>query len=418
MSICGLDFGTSNTTLGTIAGAAPVLAALEETQTAIPSAIFYEADGGVRIGRRAVDAYVEGVPGRLLRSLKSVLGTSLIDETTRLGRERISFRDVIAAYVGAIKRRAEQATGRQLSHVVHGRPVHFVDNAPEADRKAEDTLRGIAKGIGFEEVTFQFEPIAAALDYERQIASEELALIADIGGGTSDFSIVRLGPERHGKADRASDILANDGVRIGGTDFDRQLSLGVVMPLFGFGSAMKRAGLDVPSSYFHDLATWSSINRMYEPRVLADIRQVRQEAAEPELLDRLMRVVQEQRGHTLAMEVEDAKIALSEQRRSQIPLEWIEPGLNASIARPDLVSHTKQLADRIAARIKNCLVQAGLTSGAIDAVFLTGGSVKLAHVHKAITKALPSARIVEGDIFGAVGKGLTLEALRRYGPKS
>jgi hypothetical chaperone protein len=416
MSICGLDFGTSNTTLGTIDGAAPVLAALEETHTAIPSAIFYEADGGVRIGRRAVDAYVEGVPGRLLRSLKSVLGTSLIDETTRLGRERISFRDVIAAYVGAIKRRAEQATGRQLTHVVHGRPVHFVDNAPDADRKAEDTLRGIAKSIGFEEVTFQFEPIAAALDYERQIASEELALIADIGGGTSDFSIVRLGSERHGKADRADDILANDGVRIGGTDFDRQLSLGVVMPLFGFGSAMKRQGLDVPSSYFHDLATWSSINRMYEPRVLADIRQVRQEAAEPELLDRLMRVVQEQRGHTLAMEVEDAKIALSEQRRSQIPLEWIEPGLNASIARPDLVSNTKQLADRIAARIKNCLVQAGLTSGAIDAVFLTGGSVKLAHVHKAITKSVPSARIVEGDIFGAVGKGLTLEALRRYGP--
>jgi len=416
MSICGLDFGTSNTTLGTIDVTAPVLAALEETQTTIPSAIFYEADGGVRIGRRAVDAYVEGVPGRLLRSLKSVLGTSLIDETTRLGRERISFRDVIAAYVGAIKRRAEQATGRQLSHVVHGRPVHFVDNAPDADRKAEDTLRTIAKGIGFEEVTFQFEPIAAALDYERQIASEEVALIADIGGGTSDFSIVRIGPERHGKADRAGDILANDGVRIGGTDFDRQLSLGAVMPLFGFGSAMKRAGLDVPSSYFHDLATWSSINRMYEPRVLADIRQVRQEAAEPELLDRLMRVVHEQRGHTLAMEVEDAKIALSEQRRAAITLEWVEPGLNAAIARPDLVSNTKQLADRIAARIKNCLVQAGLTSGAIDAVFLTGGSVKLAHVHKAITKAVPSARIVEGDIFGAVGKGLTLEALRRYGP--
>jgi hypothetical chaperone protein len=416
MSICGLDFGTSNTTLGTFDVTAPVLAALEETQTTIPSAIFYEADGGVRIGRRAVDAYVEGVSGRLLRSLKSVLGTSLIDETTRLGRERISFRDVIAAYVGAIKRRAEQATGRELSHVVHGRPVHFVDNAPDADRKAEDTLRTIAKGIGFEEVTFQFEPIAAALDYERQIASEEVALIADIGGGTSDFSIVRLGPERHGQADRAADILANDGVRIGGTDFDRQLSLGVVMPLFGFGSAMKRAGLDVPSSYFHDLATWSSINRMYEPRILADIRQVRQEAAEPELLDRLMRVVHEQRGHTLAMEVEDAKIALSEQRRSAIPLEWVEPGLSAAIARPDLVSNTRQLADRIAARIKNCLVQAGLTSGAIDAVFLTGGSVKLAHVHKAITKAVPSARIVEGDIFGAVGKGLTLEALRRYGP--
>src|SRR5437867_1299955 len=259
MSICGLDFGTSNTTLGTIEGHAPVLVALEAAQTTIPSAMFYEVDGGVLIGRRAVEAYVEGAPGRLMRSLKSVLGTSLIDETTRLGRARVSFRDVIAYYLGAVKRRAEQATGRELREVVHGRPVHFVDNAPDADRKAEDTLRTIARGIGFDEVTFQFEPIAAALDYERQITSEEVALIADIGGGTSDFSIVRLGPERHGKADRAADILANDGVRIGGTDFDRQLSLGVVMPLFGFRSAMKRPGLDVPSSYFHDLAIWSAI---------------------------------------------------------------------------------------------------------------------------------------------------------------
>lgn len=416
MSICGLDFGTSNTTLGTIEAGGPALVALEGEHTTIPSAMFYAADGNVLIGRRAVAAYVEGTNGRLMRSLKSVLGTSLIDETTRLGRARLRFRDVIANYLSAIKRRAEQTTGHELRQVVHGRPVHFVDNAPDADRKAEDTLREIARGIGFDDVTFQFEPIAAALDYERQITSEEVALIADIGGGTSDFSIVRLGPARHGKTDRAADILANDGVRVGGTDFDRQLSLGVVMPLFGFGSAMKRPGLDVPSSYFHDLATWSSINRMYEPRVMADIRQVRQEAAEPELLDRLIRVVQEQRGHTLAMEVEDAKIALSEKRRSEIPLEWVVPGLSADIARPDLVGHTRQLADRISGRIKNCLIQAGLTADAIGSVFLTGGSVKLAHVHKAIVKSIPSARVVEGDIFGAVGKGLTLEALRRYGP--
>jgi hypothetical chaperone protein len=418
MSICGLDFGTSNTTLGTIEGDAPVLVALEAGQTTIPSAIFYEVDGAVLIGRKAVEAYVDGTPGRLMRSLKSVLGTSLIDETTRLGRERTSFRDVIAYYLGAVKRRAEQATSLELRDVVHGRPVHFVDNSPDADRKAEETLRRIAREVGFDDVTFQFEPIAAALDYERQIASEEVALIADIGGGTSDFSIVRLGPQRHGKADRSADILANDGVRIGGTDFDRQLSLGVVMPLFGFGSPMKRAGLDVPSSYFHDLATWSSINRMYEPRVIADIRQVRQEASEPALLDRLVRAVAEQRGHTLAMEVEEAKIALSEKRRADIPLEWVEPGLNAAISRTDLVGHTGQLAERIAVRIQNCLAQARLTTGDIDAVFLTGGSVQLAHVRKAIQQAVPEARIVEGDTFGAVGKGLTLEALRRYGPRA
>ena len=316
-----------------------------------------------------------------------------------------------------MRRRAEQATGRELREVVHGRPVHFVDNAPDADRAAERTLREIAREIGFDEVTFQFEPIAAALDYERQISIEEIALIADIGGGTSDFSIVRLSPQRHRKADRATDILANDGVRVGGTDFDRQLSLGLVMPLFGFGSAMKRAGLDVPSRYFHDLATWSNINRMYEPRVIADIRQVRQQAAEPSLLDRLVRVVDEQRGHTLAMEVEDAKIALSDRRKTAISLEWVAPGLNAAVSRPDLVSHTMQLAERIAARIKICLAQARLSAEDIDAVFLTGGSVKLAHVRKAIIRAAPSARVVEGDTFGAVGKGLSLEALRRYGPR-
>jgi hypothetical chaperone protein len=416
MSICGLDFGTSNTTLGTVEGDGPVLATLETGHTTIPSAIFYEAGGAVLIGRKAVEAYVDGVPGRLMRSLKSVLGTSLIEETTRLGRERTSFRDVIAYYLGAVKRRAEQATDRELTDVVHGRPVHFVDNAPDADRKAEQTLREIAREIGFREVTFQFEPIAAALDYERQISAEEIALIADIGGGTSDFSIVRLGPEHHGRTDRSADILANDGVRIGGTDFDRQLSLGVVMPLFGFGSAMKRAELEVPSRYFHDLATWSNINRMYEPRVMTELRQVRREAGEPDLLDRLLRVVDEQRGHTLAMEVEEAKIALADTRRTEIPLQWVAPGLHAAIGRTDLVSHTRQLAERIAARIKLCLAQAQLSAGDIDAVFLTGGSVRLAHVRKAITKAVPSARIVDGDTFGAVGKGLTLEALRRYGP--
>ncbi len=415
MSACGLDFGTSNTTLGSTVDGGPVLVPLEDGQTTIPSAIFYESDGAVLIGRRAIDAYVEGAPGRLMRSLKSVLGTALIDETTQVGRERSSFRDVIAHYLGAVKRRAEQATGRELRNVVHGRPVHFVDNAPDADWKAEETLHGIVREIGFDHVTFQFEPIAAALDHERQISREEIALIADIGGGTSDFSIVRLSPERHHKADRQSDILANDGVRIGGTDFDRRLSLGMLMPLFGHGSAMKRAGLDAPTNYFHELATWSNINRMYEPRVTSDIRRVRQEANEPKLFDRLLRVLEEQRGHTLAMEIENAKIALSEKRQVDFSLEWIEPGLSMAVGRADLVNHTRELAAGIGARINICLDQAGLVAGDIDAMFLTGGSVQLAHVRRAIVKGLPAARVIEGDTFGAVGKGLTIEAFRIYG---
>jgi hypothetical chaperone protein len=418
MAACGLDFGTSNTTFGCMVDDVPSLLPLESLETTIPSAIFYHREGAVLIGRKAIDAYVDGENGRLMRSLKSVLGTSLIDETTQVGRTRHTFRDVIAYYISAVKRRAEQAAGRVFRDVVHGRPVHFVDNDAAADRKAEATLRSIIRDIGFDNVTFQFEPIAAALEYERQISREEIALIADIGGGTSDFSIVRVSPDRHRKTERQDDILANDGIRIGGTDFDRRLSLGVMMPLFGYGSAMNRAGMDAPSSYFHDLATWSSINRMYEPRVMSEIRQVRRESKEPRLFGRLLRVLEEQRGHTLAMDIERAKIALSGKTRSDVSLSWVEPGLETAISRTDLVTHTKELATGIGARIDICLKQAGLAADDINVVFLTGGSVQLAHVRRAILRSIPDAQVMEGDTFGAVGKGLAIEAAQRFGPRA
>lgn len=419
MAACGLDFGTSNTTLGTTIGISgpgvPALVPLEGEAVTIPSAIFYGRDGERRIGRAAMQAYMDAVPGRLMRSLKSVLGSSLLDEVTQVGRERVRFSQVIAHYLAVVKRRAESRTGQELVSVVHGRPVHFVDDDPEGDRRAEDALAGIARSIGFSDVSFQYEPIAAAFDYESGLSGEEIALIADIGGGTSDFSIVRLGPDRHDRLDRAGDILANDGVRIGGTDFDRLLSLGTVMPLLGFGSPMKREGLAVPSAYFHDLATWSSINRLYDPKIGRELREVRRDARRPALIDRLVRVIEDERGHTLAMDIEDAKIGLADEPARDIALDWLEAGLAATIDRANLVRHTDRLSVRIAARVGRCLDQAGLRAGAIDAVFLTGGSTRLAHVRAAILEALPGARVVEGDTFGSVGTGLAIEAKRRYG---
>ncbi|MFD0938131.1 Hsp70 family protein, partial [Methylobacterium trifolii] len=278
------------------------------------------------IGRAATQAYVEGAPGRLMRSLKSVLGSGLIEETTPVGRERLRFRDVIGRYLAAVKARAEADGGENLDTVVHGRPVHFVDGDAAGDRRAEDTLRAIAEGVGFRHVSFQYEPIAAALDHERSVRSEEIALIADIGGGTSDFSIVRLSPERHARADRAGDILANDGVRIGGTDFDRLLSLGTVMPRLGLGSPMKRDDLSVPNAYFHDLATWSSINRLYNPRTLREIEEIERDCARPDLIGRLRTVVEAERGHALATAVEAAKIAATETGASVLDLGLAEAG--------------------------------------------------------------------------------------------
>ena len=415
MAACGLDFGTSNTTLGITGAGGLALARLEGEAVTIPSAIFFAPGREAQIGRAAIEAYVEGTPGRLMRALKSVLGSPLIEETTPVGRERIRFRDVIARYLTMVKARGEAEAGTELDTVVHGRPVHFVDNDPAGDRKAEDTLRQIAESIGFRHVRFQYEPIAAALDYERTVASEEIALIADIGGGTSDFSIVRLSPERHSRDERAEDILANDGVRIGGTDFDRTLSLGAVMPLLGLGSPMKRADLAVPNAYFHDLATWSSINRLYNPKTLREIDEVVRDAAQPELVSRLRTVVEAERGHSLAMAVEGAKIAASDEGAGTVDLDWVEPGLSAGVDRTRLAGHTNDLARRMSQRIGRCLDQAGLSPERIDALFLTGGSTGLPHVRAALTACVPAARVVDGDTFGSVGLGLTLEAARLAG---
>jgi hypothetical chaperone protein len=414
LTACGLDFGTSNTTLGTLDGGQPVLVPLEGGHVTIPSAIFYSPVHTPVIGRAAIAAYVDGVEGRLMRSIKSVLGSSLIDERTMVGRERAPFRRVIADFIRHIKVRAEHKLGREITDVVHGRPVHFVDGDEAGDRKAEDALRKIAKEVGFKHVLFQYEPIAAALDYEQRVAHEEIALIADIGGGTSDFSIVRLGPALSARPDRAADILANDGVRIGGTDFDRRLSLGNVMPVFGFGSAMKREGLGVPNGYFHDLATWHSINRLYDPKLMRELHEVERDAAEPELIGRLIRLAEERRGHALAGEVEAAKIALADDPETEIPLDWLETGLAIGLGRDDLITGTANLAASIGARVDTCLAQAGIGADKIDALFLTGGSTRLAHVRAAIAAKLPGAKVVEGDTFGSVGLGLTVDAGRRF----
>src|SRR5574343_270477 len=309
---CGVDFGTSNSTVGWVQPGQPVMLGLEDGKVTLPSVVFFNADDEVvRYGRAALADYLAGYEGRLMRSMKSLLGTTLMEGQTEVAGRALPFRTLLAQFIGELKQRAERAAGREFSSAVFGRPVHFIDDSAANDQLAQDTLEQIARSVGYKEVAFQFEPIAAAFDYESQIQREELVLIADIGGGTSDFSLLRLSPERATRVERRDDILANGGVHIGGTDFDKYLSLASVMPLLGYGSRL-RSNSEVPSSYYFNLATWHTINQAYTKKASLQLADLLRDAAEPATLGRLQNLIEDRAGHWLAMQVEQGKIALSD----------------------------------------------------------------------------------------------------------
>src|SRR5271168_721865 len=284
MPACGLDFGTSNSALGIVRDRVPVLAPVEGENTLIHSAIFFdfESHGRVIYGREAVDAYIGQHEGRLMRALKTVLGSSLMDEKTAVGRKRIALTEVVELFNRHLKTRIEAFAGQEIDQVVHGRPVRFVDGDEAGDARAQSVLEDIAHRAGFRDVSFVYEPIAAAYHYEETARNEELVLVADIGGGTSDFTVIRIGPSRRAKPDRRDDILANAGIRIGGTDFDRLLNVDAVMPLLGLGTQLIAKDLPMPRATYYELATWATINFVYTQRTEREVAALVADSREPE----------------------------------------------------------------------------------------------------------------------------------------
>jgi len=417
MAACGLDFGTSNSAIGVVRQGAPVLAPLEGGDTLIPSAVFfdYENKGNVLFGAAAIDTYIGQHDGRLMRALKSILGSPLIDEKTALGSKMVALTEVVELFVRHLKERAQVFAGEELTAVVHGRPVRFVDDDDEADAKAQRVLGAIANRVGFRDVAFVYEPIAAAYHYEQSSTDEEIVLIADIGGGTSDFTVIRIGPERARKPDRTSDILANDGVRVGGTDFDSLLSLDAVMPLLGLGTRLVEKNLPMPNSLYFELSTWSTINFAYTFQNERMLIELIAGSREPERVARLLKVVRQRLGHRIAFAVEDGKIALSEAVTAALPLGFIDQELAAEATRSGFDGAIASRTERLHRTAAQCIRDAGLAPHAIQTLFFTGGSSRVPAVREAIARAAPNARIAAGSDFLSVALGLTREAQRRFG---
>lgn len=406
----GIDFGTSNSAMAVRQGAGPArMIALEGEARALPTALFFNGeDHRTHFGRDAVAQYLAGTEGRLMRSLKSLLGSALLQDKTVVHDKLVSYQDIISLFLRMLVDKACADLGGMPARVVMGRPVHFVDDDAERDRQAEAALRQAAVDAGFSEVSFQLEPIAAALDYEQRIDRESIVLVVDIGGGTSDFTVVRLGPDRFVRADRGSDVLATTGVHVGGTDFDRRLSLDLLMPLLGFRHTGP-SGREVPSRVFFDLSTWHLIQWLYSPKALRDAQNLRTDYADARLHERLMHVLRERLGHRMADTVEQAKIAASlADAEAPMPLHWIESGLQAAVTPQGLSQFLAQPLAQVVACARDCVQRAGLDMEGVDAIYLTGGSSALRPLRQALRVAFPDTPQVEGDLFGGVAAGLAV----------
>ena len=414
---CGLDFGTSNSTLGIVDGhGEPVLLPLEGNEAPIPSVIFFSfEDDQIYFGQQALIEYKSGAEGRMMRSLKSVLGTSLMQEETRIKGNRLAFTKVLEIFLKQLRMRAEnQLNGGGFSQVVAGRPVHFVDDDESADRTAQGQLEAAIKASGFTHVEFQYEPIAAALDYERTIQNEQLAMVVDIGGGTSDFTIIRLSPERAQSIERKQDILATGGVHVGGTDFDRLFSLAKIMPLLGLGSKVRFGNRDLPIGPYFDLASWHRINRLYTTSAMRNLRSTRQEAAETEKIQNLIEIVRGRYGHALAGQVEASKIALSHRDADLFLFSRPEVLLEQALTRQELDGAIEENVMRIPATIQQVLQAADLKAGDIQTLIMTGGSTQIPLLRAQLNGLFRGAEFVQTDAFGSVGLGLALDASRRF----
>ena len=412
---CGLDFGTSNSTCAIVENNNVRLVSLEQEKVILPSALFFSNGGNITFGREAINNYIDGEEGRLLRGLKSILGTSLMSDKTAVGRQSISFEDILSIFIDNIKNKAELSLDDDLHNVVMGRPVHFHDNDPDADKKSENVLRQIALNIGFKNVSFQYEPIAAAYAHEQKLDNDKIAIVIDLGGGTSDFTVIKLSPTKLNKYDRRDDILATTGIRVGGTNFDKSLSMTSFMPHLGLGSGYhssfeKAKILTVPSKIYNDLSYWPFIYQAQTRKSIMDTQALLRTANEPIKIKRLLTLQENQLGHALLQSVEQTKINLTDIDDCTTNLMDIGLDFMVKTNRNDFIQSIETLITRIEFSLEECLVISECKKSDIDLVILTGGSSELPIISTMVKNNFPDAEISKDDKFGSVGRGLAYSA--------
>lgn len=404
----GIDFGTSNSAAGYMQDGTVRLVAVEAEQSTLPTAFFFDFDNrATLIGNAAQSSLLNGENGRYMRALKRVLGTGLMHEKRQILNERVTFVDIIGRFLKHLKVAAERESGLPFTHALSGRPVVFHGADDPREAQAEADLRACYMAAGFENVSFMAEPEAAARAADASDTGG-LGLIVDIGGGTSDFSVFR-------QNGASVDILANYGIRIGGTDFDRAVSIDHVMPHLGKGTRLRDVfgpgTSTIPHAIFHKLATWEEIPFLYTAQTRRSAAEMLRQSLDPDRLRRLHTVLEDELGHDVAFAVEAGKIGANDKSGvGQIRLGEVESGLNVELSSGALDTTLHAFGPALRAAAERTVTMARAAPEDIAKVVYVGGSSLMGLVTNEMETLFPAADHTFSEVFTAVAKGLAIAA--------
>jgi len=375
---------------------------LQKSQRALRELAFDGIETDLVFGKAALEKYLEDPEeGYYIKSPKSFLGASgLAPAQIQL------FEDIVAAMMSNVKNLTEATLGHEITKTVIGRPINFQGlHGEESNRQAINVLTNAAKRIGFKEVEFQFEPVAAGFEFESSLTKETRVLVVDIGGGTSDCSMLLMGPELSNNDDRTKHLLAHSGVRVAGNDFDIQLALQGIMPSLGMNSLLK-TGKPMPTSSFYQALAINNINEQtafYSAQNRRELVQLSRDAKEQNIVERLITVHDHKLSYQLVNAAEQAKIALSEQDKQSINLDDITDGLSAEVTKETLRLANNRTLESIGELMKSAVDQAQCQP---EVIFVTGGTAKSPVLSEFIQAQMPNIPIIVGDHFGSVTSGL------------
>lgn len=432
----GLDFGTSNSAISLARKGSVNLVDIDGHKT-MPTSVFIDLEGSkagqISFGNHALNkAYGLSMDkdgqvfqgdrnlGKILRGLKSLLGTDTVEQQLRLRDDSgyhhcFMLTEFIEKILSKLKTEAEELAGAEIDSVVMGRPVHFVDYNEEQDKTAEQQLISMAQNVGFKNVETLFEPIAAALAYESTLTQEKLALVLDVGGGTTDVTVIRLSPSKHTTFSRESDILASTGVHIGGMDFDAAITMQKVVQHFGYNVTLNHEF--IPREFYSNLANWPLLSRLYNKRTIVTLEKLLDKLhneIQITEVERFLHIVEMEEAHLLLGAVEDAKIDLNDKESTNIDFSnclnsSLLPmiSMTASELNQDILAEKYTLIKRA---ITDALKESSVQPNQIEVVFMTGGPSAMPAIKSIVQGILPQVDIVEGDRLGAVGFGLGVAA--------